>query len=317
MAVRSLAILGFALAASSCTPRPAAPPPSPEARAVRFLAAEVPGWPAKNKCFSCHNNGDAARALIEARRRAIPFDPSALETTASWLRRPSDWKDNGPPGDFSDKKLPILQFAHALAAAVEAGDAASKDALRDAAGQVAELQQPDGSWAVDADGLPGSPVTYGRTLATVVARRVWLASDAARFAAPIARAEAWLRLRKPAGPLEAGALLMSSVYDPAACLDLIRKGRSSDGGWGPYATSPPESFDTAIVLLGLSALADRRETPGLIAGGRAFLLGAQQRDGSWPETTRPPGAESYAQRISTTGWVTLALLATAPARTSD
>ena len=34
----------------------------------------------------------------------------------------------------------------------------------------------------------------------------------------------------------------------------------------------------------------------------------QEADGSWPETTRPPGADSYAQRISTTGWALLALL---------
>jgi hypothetical protein len=48
----------------------------------------------------------------------------------------------------------------------------------------------------------------------------------------------------------------------------------------------------------------------MITRGRAFLLAEQQDDGSWVETTRPPGNVSYAQRISTTGWATLALLAT-------
>jgi hypothetical protein len=47
-----------------------------------------------------------------------------------------------------------------------------------------------------------------------------------------------------------------------------------------------------------------------IGRGRAFLIATQNLDGSWPETTRPAGAESYAQRLSTTGWATLALLAT-------
>ena len=48
----------------------------------------------------------------------------------------------------------------------------------------------------------------------------------------------------------------------------------------------------------------------MIARGKGFLIAQQQEDGSWIETTRPPGNVSYAQRISTTGWATLALLAT-------
>ncbi len=45
--------------------------------------------------------------------------------------------------------------------------------------------------------------------------------------------------------------------------------------------------------------------------GRAFLIAEQRADGSWPETTRPTGGESYAQRISTAGWAAMALLLTA------
>jgi hypothetical protein len=49
-----------------------------------------------------------------------------------------------------------------------------------------------------------------------------------------------------------------------------------------------------------------------MARGRAYLLSQQNADGSFPETTRPANQESYAQRISTTGWALLALLQTAP-----
>jgi hypothetical protein len=45
-----------------------------------------------------------------------------------------------------------------------------------------------------------------------------------------------------------------------------------------------------------------------IAKGKAFIESQQRPDGCWPETTRPAGQESYAQRISTTGWALLALL---------
>jgi hypothetical protein len=50
----------------------------------------------------------------------------------------------------------------------------------------------------------------------------------------------------------------------------------------------------------------------MIDRGRAYLLESQLADGSWPETTRPAGAESYAHRVSTTAWATMALLATRP-----
>ncbi len=295
------ASLALAAASLSCASRPT----TPEGRAIAFLAVEVPDWPLKNKCYSCHNNGDAARALFAARRLSIPFDPVALETTVQWLNRPERWKDNGPPGEFSDKDLAALQFAHALAALEDPGPALDR-----AAAMLRDLQQPDGSWKVDADGLPGSPVTYGRTLATVVARKVLARTDALRFKEALERADRWLGQHRPAGILEAAALLLHSEGKRNDCLEVLRKGQARDGGWGPYATSPPEVFDTALALLGLSTC---RASPGvleMIRRGREYLANAQQSDGGWPETMRPPGANSYAQRISTTGWAAIALMMT-------
>jgi len=301
-AVRPLGI-AVALAALSCASPPGPSSTTAEARAVRYLAREVPQWPAKNKCFSCHNNGDAARALAAARRDRIAFDDLALDSTDRWLRRPDGWKDNGPPVEYSDRKLATLQFAHALSAT-----GGPRDALVAAAAQLRDLQEKDGSWAVDADGLPGSPVTYGRVLATVVARSVLVAADRGEFADALDRSRRWLNGRKPVLVLDAAALLYGDREEPGECLEVLRRGQTRDGGWGPSVTSPPEIFDTALALL---ALARHRTQPGvaeMIRRGREFLIRAQERDGSWPETTRPPGAESYAQRISTTGWALLALL---------
>src|SRR5439155_1384441 len=74
------------------------------------------------------------------------------------------------------------------------------------------------------------------------------------------------------------------------CLELIRKGQSRDGGWGPFVSSPPEPFDTAVVLLALASYREQAGWKGRLERGRAFLQAAQQEDGSWPETTRPAGA---------------------------
>ena len=48
-----------------------------------------------------------------------------------------------------------------------------------------------------------------------------------------------------------------------------------------------------------------------IRSGRRYLMGSQLDDGGWLATTRPPKSESYAQRMSTTAWATLALVSTA------
>lgn len=292
------ALLLAVLSSASCAAS------TPESRAAAFLSREVREWPAKNKCFSCHNNGDAARALYTARSGGIAVDPAALEATGRFLSRPEAWKENGPDVEYSDKRLATLQFAFALATS-ESGGAA----LAFAAGQVRAQQEPDGSWTVDAGGLPGSPVTWGRTLATALSRRVLVAAGRDRFGEAIDRADAWLRRQRPAGVLDsAAALLGGGPRDPG--LDVLRRGQTRDGGWGPFVTSPPEVFDTAVALLALAGLRDQPGVPEMIRRGRRFLIDSQRGDGSWPETTRPPGAESYAQRISTTAWAMLALLAT-------
>jgi hypothetical protein len=111
--------------------------------------------------------------------------------------------------------------------------------------------------------------------------------------------------------LDAAALLIGpcGARQREQCLGVIRQGEAPGGGWGPYVASPPEIFDTALVLLGLAVAPGEEGLTEMRRRGRRFLADSQRADGSWPETTRPPGGESYAQRISTTAWATLALLA--------
>src|SRR5262245_14850024 len=92
-----------------------------ESVAVGVLKREVPAWSRENHCFSCHNNGDAARALYAAGRKGHRVAERVLADTTAWVERPAGWdKNKGDPG-FSDKRLANVQFAASLLAASEAG----------------------------------------------------------------------------------------------------------------------------------------------------------------------------------------------------
>jgi hypothetical protein len=280
------------------------------------LTREVPRWRTEHPCYSCHNNGDAARALITASRNGHDVS-AALADTLTWLRAPARWNEKMPQGGIDDKPLARIQFAGALRLAV-AARLAERATLVEAAAFVAADQRPDGSWQLDSSQSLGSPATYGTVLATSAALRALGAADAKQFSAAINKGGAWLRAAKIESVIDAAAAVLGlqrprddeGRAQEARALDIIRRGEAPKGGWGPYVTSPPQVFDTALVLLALDELSDDQHRLAAIARGRTFLLREQMEDGSWPATTRPAGQESYAQRISTTGWALLALLET-------
>lgn len=298
-----------------------------EARAIAYLSREVPQWRRTHPCYSCHNNGDAARALVATLARG-PKVRTALDDTLKWLAEPNRWETNGGgEGGADDKRLARIQFAHATTAAYDAA-LVPKTAVDSAAAIVAADQQADGSWRLDSSDSIGSPATYGTALATVFARRTLMASGQPSLADRIARADAWLARVNVHNVPDAAAILFAFGGTPdapapdnwRAAAELLRKGQGRDGGWGPYVTSPAEPFDTAIAILALRTLTSRpaQAEPSFtnatlaaaIAKGREYLVREQLADGSWNETTRPAAQTSYAQRISTTGWALLALIET-------
>lgn len=296
-----------------------------EARAIEFLQREVPAWSRDNGCFSCHNNGDAARALFAASQKGYRIPSNAVADTTTWIASPAEWDHNkGDPG-FSDKRLADLQFMASLKAALESGNAKADTALNVAALKVAKAQTEDGSWPVDSANPVGSPTTYGTTLATYMAWDSLRHVSTPEIATTRQKAEQRLSAIKPDSVPNAAVILLfhsnrwgneaenpplPHVVDYRTALEFLKRAQTGDGGWGPYVDSPPEAFDTALALLALAGFRTEAGVPDRIRRGREFLTATQRSDGSWPATTRPSGGESYAQQMSTTGWAALALLAT-------
>jgi hypothetical protein len=299
---RCLLLILLALAAFGCAAKRASSDPAIEAerKAVAYLIHEVPAWNRENQCFSCHNNGDAARALYVASRKGHHVPAAALADTTRWLSRPGAWKNNkGDPG-FNDARLANLQFAAALFTAIKTGHIKDTRALAAAAALVAADQTPDGSWPIEPANPIGSPATCGTALATYTAWKILGATNSA----------ASLYLHNLKGTSIPAAATILQFTNSASALDLIRRSQTQDGGWGPYSETPPEPFDTALALLALAKLRDQSGISAMISRGRHYLATQQLPDGSWPATTRPPRGQSYAQTVSTTAWATLALLET-------
>ena len=285
------------------------------AKGVAFLRTELPKA----------RNGDAARALLEAGARGYDVGTS-LDDTLNFLKNPAGWDQHKAPNGADDKRLARVQFASALAVAERHGKAASTD-LEAAAKLLVADQAADGSWTLDQSPSLGSPATYGTILATWSARTSLIASGMLPDNFTIVQADRWLRGLTVENVDDASALLLALDLTGDVMADglrrtalaMVRSGQAETGGWGPDATSPPQVFDTAVAVLALSALKVEpriarstfrpEELLAAIAKGKAFIESQQGPDGSWPGTRRPAGQESYPQRIATTGWALLALLA--------
>lgn len=312
-------LLGLATAITGCHSPPlvSQPQDATEQRVVQFLQREVPAWHRDNGCFSCHNNGDAARALYRASRLGYALPKKTLADTTRWVSQPDRWDHNqGDPG-VSDLRLADLQFAATLTAARESGIRITSSAMHAAGARLLKGQATDGSWPVDEGNAVGSPATHGTALATLVAFQTLNAMDSERFSDARIKAKSWLERLPIRSVIDASVVLLAANELEGSprtreAVALLARSQGSEGGWGPYANTPPEPFDTAVALLALATRSNEPDISAMISRGRAFLASTQNPDGSWPATTRPPRGISYAQQMSTTGWAAQALLVTRP-----
>lgn len=241
--------------------------------AVRYLTDEVPRWKVENACYSCHNNGDGARALFAAAASGVAVDQGAVRDTLQYLGQPSRWEEPKP--------LARVQFAAALLAARDAKLLADPAPLQAAATMLEKDQASDGRVKVDEEKVEGSPATYGPIVATWLTAKVFRAAGRTESAQ---RAERYLAAQ--------------ASWRMAAIL----QSQAGNGSW------KGEPYDTALAILRLRESQDRASVREAIDRGRAYLRKTQLGPGGWPATTRPSGGHSYAQHISTTAWCLMALL---------
>ena len=343
---RLIATLCFVLASGAVALASATPAPArissirtntegTERRAVSFLSIEVPRWRSEHPCYSCHNNGDGVIALLAASRRGISSG-NAMDDTLSLMKLPEAWTKQGGPAGL----MPLLRihFATTLATMVDAGHA-DRAAMERAATLVVNDQTADGSWPTAMSGYKvsdmhpeespnlGSPVALGTTLATASARLFLAQTSSQEFKPALAKADAWLRNRIVDTVMDASSVLFGldrerdqeAIAQRIRCLEILKSAQKPEGGWGPTADAPAQSFDTALAIIVLSNLRNdaklaaptysTRELNESIEKARNYLVQSQENDGSWGANSRAILKISYARRVSTTAWALRALLA--------
>lgn len=244
--------------------------------------------------------------MAAARRAGVAVPDAALAASFAWLRQAKRWDEGAKRAGSSDLKLARLQFA---VAALEVLD--ERQPRLAAASVLLADQSPGGEWAVDTGDAPGSPITWGTSLATALALRNLRALNWRDAEPACRRAEDWIRRRTPSSTVDAAAQLLALPEDVSvrrAPLAFLLSSQTREGGWGPRRGTPAEAFDTAIALIALDQLPPAVRPRANIGKGRAFLAAQRAGTGGWPETTRPSGQQSYAHHVSTTAWAVLALL---------
>ena len=229
-----------------------------EARAVAYLSIEVPRWRREHPCYSCHNNGDATRALIAASARGHAVG-DAIDDTLAWLATPERWDSNTSArrlGGSAARPHPVCECARRDGGSGRARRTPSTGQPRCSS----SISSDDGSWRLSESQILGGATFYGTSLGD---------GDGAPQPRPRdRRTRARARWRRPARGCEHSSRCPCSMppsillglerdVDPAAVAQRREGPRRAearpgpDGGWGPYVTSQSEPFDTALAVLAL------------------------------------------------------------------
>ncbi len=157
-------------------------------RAFNYLLDESSNWSGENNCFSCHNNGDAVRALLAYQQEPHTFAGSSWRKLLKWFDQPGEWLKS-PSDEFGESPiLTFIQFGTARLAAQSGGLMAKNRVIESAIQEeLLKSQSPEGYWKVEPEGHIGSPGTYGNALASFQAISILGTKQGKKFEADLER----------------------------------------------------------------------------------------------------------------------------------
>jgi hypothetical protein len=321
-----------AVGAAEPAKKEAAPVRAAVAKALPLLVKGAEGHIAKRTCFACHNQALPLLALTTARTGGFPVSDETVKKQAEFIaaflgrHRDNYRKGQGQGGQADTAGYALL----ALELAGWKADATTE-------GVVEYLLQRDGKldhWRPSGNRPPSEASEFTVTYLAIRGMRHWgTLAQQERIGRRIDAARTWL-LKTPARDTEdrvfrvlglraAGVL----AVDLRPAVRELQGSQRSDGGWGQKDNMDSDAYATGSALVALHQAGGLAVSDPVYQRGIAFLLKAQQKDGSWLVRSRSRPFQTYYESgfphgkdqfisIAASGWATtsLALACKAPAK---
>ncbi len=282
----------------------------------------------RKNCFTCHNQGLPAMALITARSRGFAIDEinlrQQLQSTADFLARNHDnyRQGRGQAGQ-------VFMAGYALWA-LNSGDWPADETTAAVAEYFLKYQSDDDHWSTGTDRPPSEVSSFTATFLGLNSLAAFSTSDQ-RERAQLRRAQVldWLRSAAPEDTedrvfrLWAFRTADATPADIQSATQSLLEIRQSDGGWSQSAAMESDSYATATALVALHRAANFPTDDSRYRQGIDFLLQQQLADGSWHvvshskpfqtyyESGYPHGKDQFIS-ITAAAWATMALTLALP-----
>jgi hypothetical protein len=248
----------------------------------------------------CHHQPLVARAQAAAKAAGIAIHEAAAKAQLAqmrgqWLSLQEEFLQSLNPGGGANR---LAENLLGLKAAGLAADAIIDSAIVD----VAECQEPDGSWAAGEVQLrpPLSQSDFAATARAVRAMSVYpIPARQPEFDRRLAAARAWFKKAKPVTNDDFSMRLSGLTWSAgsvgeieSAAKELLALQRE-DGGWGglPYLGS--DAYATGVALVALAESKAVRIEDQAYRRGLTYLLSTQFPDGSWHVRSRAIKFQPY------------------------
>ena len=295
--------------------------------AIPLLERGSAGSADVRECFTCHSQALPVIALSEALGHGFSVDRENLLRqllhTAEHLRR---GQENYTAGKGQGGQ--VLTAGYALWS-LAAGNWQPTESTAAVTHYLLHHQREDDHWHRKSKRPPTSGSPFTNTYVALRGLRVFgTEKQQQEIVARTVQVTEWLRQSEPIDTEDhVFRLLALRLIDDAALVEqqasALMATQRTDGGWAQLTEMESDAYATATALYALLATRQLSPTDAPAKRGIAYLLRAQEVDGSWHVVTRADGFQTYFESgfphgedqflsIAASSWATLALLQALP-----